>query len=87
MAQTYQIELDGNKIRFTPEGKVAVLDAIRALTDRHHPEAIWRDLRRDNPGIDTLCENYRFSNTASSAVVDGEGWAIIEDLLMVYIIE
>lgn len=87
MAPTYQVDLDGNKIRFTPDGKVAVLDAIRGLTARHHPETIWRDLLRDNPGIDNMCEDYRFSDSIPSAVVDGEGWSIIEDLLMVYILE
>jgi hypothetical protein len=87
MAPSFQVDLDGNKIRFTPEGKVSVLDAIQALTDRHQPETIWFDLLRDNPGIDNLCEDYRFSDMVPSAVVDGEGWSIIEDLLMVYILE
>lgn len=87
MAKTYQVNLDGTDIRFTPEGKVAVLDAIQALTAKDRPERVWHNLVQTNPEITTICETYRFTDTEASVVVDGSGWAIIEDLLLIYMIE
>jgi len=87
MVKTYQVNLDGKDIRFTPEGKVAVLDAIQALTAKDQPESVWHDLVQANPGITTVCETYRFTDSDPSMVVDRSGWAIIEDLLLVHMIE
>jgi hypothetical protein len=87
MTNAYLVNLDGTDVRFTPEGKVSVLDAIQALTAQDRPERVWHDLVQANPGITAICETYRFSDTDASVVVDGYGWAIIEELLLIYMIE
>lgn len=81
MAKTYLVDLGGTDIRFTPEGKVSVIDAIEALCACPEPEEIWRDLVAAHPEIDALCERYAFAEAAPSIVVDAAGWAVIEDLL------
>lgn len=81
MAKTYFVDLDGTDIRFTPEGKVSVVDAIEALCAISRPDEVWRNLVNAHPELDTLCETYRFSDAAPAVVVDAPGWSVIEDLL------
>ena len=38
MAKTYLVDIGGTDIRFTPEGKVSVVDAIEALCAERRPE-------------------------------------------------
>ena len=35
------IQLDGDRMRFTPDGKVAVVDAIRVLNAGNSPQQVW----------------------------------------------
>jgi hypothetical protein len=81
MAKTYLVDLGGTDIRFTPEGKVSVVDAIQALCAAKRPEQVWRDLVKAHPEIGTLCETYRFADADPAVVVDAPGWSLIEDLL------
>jgi hypothetical protein len=39
------MKLDGDRVRFTPDGKVAVVDAIRALSAVERAERIWDSLK------------------------------------------
>jgi hypothetical protein len=81
MAKTYLVDLGGTDIRFTPEGKISVVDAIQALCAAKRPERVWRDLVQTHPEIDTLCETYRFADADPAVVVDAPGWSVIEELL------
>ena len=81
MAKTYLVDLGGTDIRFTPEGKVAVVDAIEALCASREPERVWLDLVAAHPELDALCETYPFADAAPALVVDAPGWSLIEDLL------
>ena len=85
MAKTYLVDLGGTDIRFTPEGKVSVVDAIQALCAAKRPEQVWRDLVKAHPEISALCETYRFAD-ADAAVVDAPGWSLIEDLLPAHVL-
>ncbi len=86
MAKTYLVDLGGTDIRFTPEGKVSVVDAIQALCAGKRPERLWHDLVKAHPEIDTLCETYRFADADPAVVVDAPGWSLIEALLPAYVL-
>ena len=51
MEQTLVAQFDDDRIRFTPEGKVFVLDAIKALTQSEHPKDLWESLNTKYPEI------------------------------------
>ncbi len=78
--------LDQNLIRFTPEGKIAVIDAICALSDTQDADALWGSLLDDHPGLLQSCETYQFKAAAPTPVADREGWAEIEAVLFDYLV-
>jgi hypothetical protein len=87
MKNYYTIDLDGNAVRFTPAGEVAVLDAIQALSGSERAGSIWQDIRKADPKLDLRCHDYPFRKNASTKVVDNEGWEQIEEALINYIVD
>lgn len=87
MKHYYTIRLEGNSVRFTPTGEVAVVDAIQALSGSNRPGFIWQDIRKANPKIDSRCHSYPFRKNLTTEVVDNEGWEKIEEALINYIVE
>jgi len=87
MKRYYTIQLDGNAVRFTPGGEVAVVDAIQALSGSDRAGAIWQDRRKSDPQLDRRCRDYLFRKNAAAEVVDTEGWEEIEKALINYILE
>ena len=83
----FTMQLDRDRVRFTPDGKVAVIDAIKALSAREGAERIWESLKEERPEFKTLCESYHFQKNRIDSVVDGEGWEKIEDALLDYILD
>lgn len=83
----YSMKLDGDRVRFTPDGKIAVVDAIRALSARHGAEHIWAMLKKEHPEFKNFCERYNFQKDQLDSVVDGESWKKIEDALLDLILE
>lgn len=71
------LEMDGDRIRFTPDGKISVLDAISALSPFSDSGALWDWLASENPGILQYCQSYPFENEEAMLVVDSQGWDII----------
>jgi hypothetical protein len=45
------VQFDDDPVLFTPEGKVSVLDGIKALTQLEHPECLWESLKKEHPEI------------------------------------
>jgi hypothetical protein len=82
----FTMDLDGDRVRFTPDGKVAVVDAIKALSAREGAERIWETLKKERPEFKNLCQPYRFRENKMDSVVDGEAWEKIEDALLDYIL-
>jgi hypothetical protein len=83
-----QVSLDEHAIRFTPDGKIAVMDAIRALSEKSDAGHIWRDLSQNNPEIITLCDHYKFQKKSQSTpVACGQTWEKIQVLLFDYLVE
>jgi len=83
----YTMELDKDRVRFTPDGKVAVVDAIKALSASKGAERIWESLKKERPEFKRLCQTYNFHENKMDSVVDGEGWEKIEDALLDYILD
>lgn len=87
MKNYYTIQLDGNAVRFTPDGEVAVIDAIQALSGSDRAGSIWQDIRKADPKLDLHCHDYPFRKNAFTEVVDNEGWEQIEEALINYIVD
>jgi hypothetical protein len=87
MNQPVTLELEESKVRFTPDGKVAVVDAIGALSDADCPQCLWADLKRSHPQISRWCSGYRFSEEETVPVAGRRGWIRIQDLLLDHLIE
>jgi hypothetical protein len=82
MQQPLVVQFDDDPIRFTPEGKVSVLDGIKTLTHSEHPEHLWESLKKEHPEILDHCENYHFQEGQCLPVIDKEGWGMLWILLI-----
>jgi hypothetical protein len=79
------VAIDDKDIRFTPDGKVAALDAIGALSERLPAELAWEGFRSDNPDI--ACEEYTFPGDETLCVIDRRTMERVEDWLFAYTLE
>jgi hypothetical protein len=79
------VHFDGDPVRFTPDGKVSVLDAIGALIHSECPGYLWDDVKKKHPEIMRYCGNYSFRTGQSLPVVDNEGWNMLSIALMDYL--
>ncbi|MFO7985321.1 MAG: hypothetical protein R6U38_05615 [Desulfatiglandaceae bacterium] len=87
MEPEIDLELDGIPINSTSDGKVAVMDAIYAVTGLDCPQTVWGKLISDHPEILNYCEAYPFQEGKKRLVVDVEGWEKIFVLLPEYLAE
>jgi hypothetical protein len=87
MPKEFVLSMEKNFIRFTPSGEIAVIDAIKALSESDTAEEIWQTLKKENPQILSHCRQFHFSKNKSALVVDSQGWGQIESLLFVYILD
>jgi hypothetical protein len=85
MERILTVHFDDDAIRFTPEGKVSVLDTIKALTQSGHPGHVWKSLKEEHPQILEHCENYRFQKGPWLPVMDKEGLEMLWVLLIDYL--
>jgi hypothetical protein len=79
------MDLDNIAVRFTPEGKVSVIDAIRAVSSSEHPWVVWESLKKGHPEILDHCEEHSFTTEVSVPVVNSEGWEKICRVLLEYL--
>jgi hypothetical protein len=87
MPKEFVLGLAENSVRFTPSGEIAVIDAIKALSESDMAEDIWETLKDENPEILSHCKRFHFSKTKPEMVVDSQGWEHIETLLFEYILD
>jgi len=85
MEQDLIVNLDSVPLRFTPEGKVSVVDAIRAVSNSNHPHSIWENLKAEHPGVLMDCEDYSFRGEGPVPVIDSKGWERVWMLLPDYL--
>lgn len=81
------LELEENTVRFTANGRIAVIDAIGALSETDCPTGIWEELKRSHPQIANICSNHCFSREGNTPVADSESWEIIQTLLLDHLID
>ena len=81
------LKLEDDTVRFTPDGRIAVIDAIGAVCDAKDPAKMWEDLKHDHPSIVEMCRNYTFSREGTASVVDSEGWMAIQTRLLERIVD
>ncbi|MDX9788069.1 MAG: hypothetical protein RBT11_14910 [Desulfobacterales bacterium] len=82
------LELEDSEVRFTPDGRIAVVDAIAALSDEiEAPDIIWEELKRTHPEINQCCNEYAFSEKETAVVADSEDWMRIQSLLLDHLID
>ena len=79
--------LDQDRIRFTPEGKMALIDAIEALTGAEDGQSVWQSVKEGNPELESWCDTYRFTHTDNTLVVGRRGWEKVELLVFEYLVE
>jgi len=82
MEQPLIVNLDSKPLRFTPHGKVSVVDAIRALSNSNRPYSIWENLKAEHPEILIHCEDYSFQGEEPVPVIDSKGWERVWMLLL-----
>jgi len=87
MPKEFVLCLEEDYVRFTPNGEIAVIDAIRTLSESDTAEDIWEMLKDKNPEILSHCTRFHFSKTKSDIVVDIQGWEQIETLLFDLILD
>ena len=87
MEEALVIALDNETVRFTPDGRVSVIDAIRAVSNSNRPWEIWERLKTQQPEILIHCEDYSFLTGVSAPVVDSEGLEKILVLLQDYLLD
>jgi hypothetical protein len=87
MSKEFVLNMEENYVRFTPSGEIAVLDAIKALSESGTAEEIWKTLKYENPEVLSHCRRFHFSKNKSAMVADGQGWDQIESLLFDYILD
>lgn len=87
MGKDVVIDLDNVAVRFTSEGKISVIDAIRAVSSSEHPWTVWESLKTEHPEILDHCEDYAFLTEDSVPVVDSEGLQKILMVLLEYMPE
>jgi hypothetical protein len=85
--QNLVVHFDGDPVRFTPDGKVSVLDAIGALTQSECPGSLWEDVKKKHPEIMSYCGSYSFRKGQSLPVVDNAGWDMLWMVLMDYLVD
>jgi hypothetical protein len=81
MEEPFTMHLDDIPVRFTPDGKVFIIDAIKATMQSNHARAIWEAFTSDHPEVLTYCEDHSFRGEDPVPVADSTGWEMIMTLL------
>jgi len=87
MPKEYILSMEENRVRFTPSGEIAVMDAIKALCESDSAEEIWQWVTDENPQILAHCKPFHFPKSKSVMVADSQGWEQIESLLFDYMLD
>ena len=79
------IDVEGELVRFTPNGRMFVLDAISLLGSCDTPHIIWDRMKSEHPDILKYCEDYDAKNGEPMPVVAVDGWERVLMLLPDYL--
>ena len=87
MNQDLSLDIGDEPVKFTSEGKVSVVDAIRAVTGSEQANSIWNQMQEEHEDILDHCEQHDFQEDDTTVVIDSEGWERLWELLPYYIFE
>jgi hypothetical protein len=87
MERMLTVNMEDGAVRFTQDGRMSVLDAIRTLTLSERPEKIWKDLKKEHPELLDHCEDRYDLHEGLLTVVDGTGWEMMWGFLMAYVLK
>ena len=82
MEEPFTLHMDDIPVRFTPDGKVSIIDAIKATMQSNRARAVWETLKAEHPEVLDYCDDYPFRGKAPVPVVDSAGWEKIMELLI-----
>lgn len=71
----------GSQVRFTPDGKVYIIDAISLLSDSEIPVNLWEEIKGEHPELQQYYTDYPDPEKENEPVADIEGWERIQDAL------
>ncbi|MCG6880166.1 MAG: hypothetical protein LJE96_13595 [Deltaproteobacteria bacterium] len=77
----FNLEINDNTVRFTPDGRISVADAIEALSGHNDSETVLEIITNENPEILEQCKPYAFKGEDSILVADLAVWDKIMPLL------
>ena len=81
MEKPFTLHLDDIPVRFTPDGKVFIIDAIKATMQSNQARAIWEAFKSDHPEVLAYYEDYFLQGKNPMPVADSVGWEMIMTLL------
>ena len=87
MGKDIIMDLDNVAVRFTSEGKISVIDAIRAISSLEYPWSVWKKLKTEHTEILDHCEFYSFHAEDPVPVVDSDGLQKMLIVLLKYVPE
>ena len=87
MHECVTLRLEDDTVRFTPDGRIAVVDAIGALSEAECPDCIWKDLIDKHPTVMALCGDYTFPQEETVPVAGSDAWEIIQTALLDHLID
>ena len=86
MNEAISIELDQDTVRFTPDGRLSIIDAIEAVCATDRGEEIWHSIRNDHPEILEHCREFPMPDETAIPVIDATGWDKMQFMLIDYLV-
>lgn len=85
MDEQIEINMGNDPVRFTCDGKIFIMDAIRIIVPEKELDSFWNRLKEDYPDIIPNTESWITEEGESLPVVNIEGWNRILDVLPEYL--
>jgi len=82
-----QVTVDDMSVRFTPEGKLYIVDAIAALAQVYKATDLWETLQKEKPQVKQYIDYHHGEDDKPLPITDSEGWDHIQDHLFDHLIE
>lgn len=74
-----QIKLDDKPVRFTPDGKLYIVDAIAALAQIHPAADLWETLKKEKPQVKQYVDYRPGEGDEPRPITDSNGWDHIQE--------
>ncbi|EFK08586.1 conserved domain protein [delta proteobacterium NaphS2] len=81
MEDLFNLELNDDTVRFTPDGRILITDAIHALAGGRDAKRVWQKIAAQNPDILEDCERHDLEDDDAVFFADMETWDRIVPLL------